>query len=212
MKNLKCISVITISFLLLSCGSTMKNTWTKSGFTGKKFNNILVVGATKNLESRNTFESLVVKLLSEEGITAKTSLDIFPPVKDNNDLNEEKVIQKIKDGNYDAVIVASLVDVDTKDVRESDNYYGGVAYVPRRYGYSRYIYSSYSFAYSSDYYRQQKTYIVESRLFDTSEDSKEEALIWSGQSNITDPSSYESASKQFAKTLVKSLLESKLLQ
>lgn len=212
MKKLKFLTFIVLTALLFSCSSTMKNTWTKSGFTGKKFNNILVVGATRNLESRTNFENSVVKLLGEKGIKAHTSLDIFPPVKDSNELDEEKVIEKIKNGNYDAVMVASLVDVDTKDVRESSNYYGGVAYAPRRYGYSRYIYSSYAFAYSPDYYRQQKTYVVESRLFDTSEESKEDALIWSGQSNITDPSSYESASKKFAKTLVNSLLASKILQ
>lgn len=200
-----------LTFLLISCGSTMKNTWTKPDYTGKKYNSILVVGATKNLESRKTFESLVVKLLGENGITAQTSLDIFPPVKDAKELGEDKIIETIRKGNFDAVIVASLIDVDTKDVRESSNYYGGV-YMPRRYGYSRYIYSSYNFAYSPDYYRQQKTYVVESRLFDTSEQTKEDALMWAGQSNITDPSSYESASKQYAKTLVKSLLKTQILK
>lgn len=212
MKNLKFLSTLTFTFLLLSCSSTMKNTWTKADFTGKKFNNILVVGATKNLESRNTFESIVVALLAENGMKAKTSLDIFPPVKDVNELAEDKIIEKIKNGNYDAVLVASLVNVNTQDVRESGNYYGGGTYMPVRYGYGRYIYSSYNFAYSPDYYRQQTTYVLESRLFDTSENSKEEALVWTGQSNVTDPSSYESASKNYAKKLVKSLLDSKILQ
>lgn len=211
MKNLKFLSILTLTFLMFSCSSTMKNTWTKADFTGKKFNNILVVGATKNLESRKTFESTVVALLSENGITAKTSLDIFPPVKEVDELAEDKIIEKIKNGNYDAVLVASLVNVNTQDVRESGNYYGG-AYMPIRYGYGRFIYSSYNFAYSPDYYRQQTTYVLESRLFDTSENSKEEALVWTGQSNVTDPSSYESASKNYAKKLVKSLLASKILQ
>lgn len=213
MKNLKFTAIFALAILVTSCSSSMKNTWTKSGFTGKKFNNILVVGATKNLESRTAFENSVVNLLGEKGITAHTSLDVFPPVKDAKELDEEQIIGKIKNGNFDAVIVASLVDVNTKDVRETSNYYsGGVVYGPRRYGYSRYIYSSYSLAYSPDYYRQQKTYVVESRLFDINEGSKEDALMWVGQSNITDPSSYESASKTFAKKLVKSLLDSKMLQ
>jgi len=211
MKKIKSIIVFGMIFLLFSCGSTMKHTWTKADYTNKKFNNILVVGATKNLESRNTFETTVVKLLAEKGITAKTSLDVFPPVNNINELSEDKIIETIKNGNYDAVIVASLVDVNTKDVKESGNNYGGV-YVPVRYGYGRYIYSSYNFAYSPDYYRQQKTYVLESRLFDTSENSKEEALVWTGQSNITDPSSYEALSTKFAKILVTSLLSSPILK
>jgi hypothetical protein len=211
MKNLKFLSILWVTFVMISCSSTMKYTWTKPDYTGKKYNNILVIGATKNLESRNTFESTVVNLLAESGINAKTSLDIFPPLKDAEQLAEDKIIEKIKSGNYDAVIVASLIDVNTQDVRESGNYYGG-AYMPMRYGYGTYIYSSYNFAYSPDYYRQQKTYVLESRLFDTNENTKEDALVWTGQSNVTDPTSYESASKQYAKTLVKSLLESKMLQ
>ena len=210
MKNLKILSVFAFALILSSCSSTMKHTWTKPDYSGKSYKNILVIGATKNLESRNTFESSVVSLLAEKGINAKTSLDIFPPVQEGDELAEDQIISKIKKGNYDAVLVASLVDVNTQDVRESGNYYGG-AYMPVRYGYGRYIYSSYNFAYSPDYYRQQTTYVLESRLFDTSEKSKEEALVWTGQSNITDPSSYESASKSFAKKLVKSLIESKII-
>lgn len=210
MKNFKKIISFSFIIILFSCGTTMKNTWTKNGFSGKKFNNILVIGATKNLESRQTFENNVVALLAENGITAKTSIDVLPPISNPEETSEDKIIDIIKNGNYDAVLVASLVDVNTKDVRESSNYYGGV--YPVRYGYGRYIYSSYNFAYSPDYYRQQQTFVLESRLFDTSETTKEEALIWTGQSNFTDPNSYESLSKKFAKTVVDALLKSQILK
>ena len=112
MKKVKFLGVIIFTFLFVGCSPTMKHTWTKADFTGKNFNNILVVGATKNLESRNTFESAVVELLAEKGIKAKTSLDVFPPAQDADKMAEEEIISRIKKGNYDAVLVASLVNIN----------------------------------------------------------------------------------------------------
>ncbi|TFG74482.1 MAG: hypothetical protein E4H26_07895 [Flavobacteriales bacterium] len=215
MKTLNIIGAAILFLILSSCGSAMKYTWTKEGYTGKHFEKILVIGASKNMESRSVFENTVVKLLAEEGITAENSLKAIPPIQDITQISEEKIVDAVKAGNYDGVIVATLIDVNTKDVMESGTpmygpMYGGRGYYG--YGYGRYVYSGYNYMYTPDYYRQQQTYVVESRLFDTHAESADKALIWSGQSNITDPSSFESGAASFAKTLVKSLLKSKLIE
>jgi len=215
MRTLISIAVAVLLLIISSCGSAMKYTWTKEGYTGKHFDKILVIGASKNLESRSAFENTVVRLLGEEGIMAENSLKAIPPIQDLTQISEEKIVDAVKAGNYDGVIVGTLVDVNTKEVVESGSpvygpMYGGRGYYG--YGYGRYIYSGYNYMYTPDYYREQQTYVVESRLFDANAESAEKALVWSGQSNITDPSSFESGATKYAKTLVKTLLKSKLIE
>lgn len=145
---------------------------------------------------------------------AENSLKAIPPIQDLTQILEEKIVDAVKAGNYDGVIVGTLVDVNTNEVVESGTpiygpMYGGRGYYG--YGYGRYIYSGYNYMYTPDYYREQQTYVVESRLFDANAESAEKALVWSGQSNITDPSSFESGATKYAKTLVKTLIKSKLI-
>ncbi|MCJ7468426.1 MAG: hypothetical protein MUO53_17235 [Maribacter sp.] len=215
MKRLKSVALLSIVSLLFSCGATMKHTWSKEGYAGKHFEKILVIGASRNLESRSTFENTTVKLLAENGITAENSLSVLPPIRDINEISEERIIKAVKDGNYDGVIIATLLDINTKEITQIGTPMYGPMYAGRGYygyGYGRYIYGSYNYMYTPDYYHEQKTYVVETRLFDATADSVKNALLWSGQSDITDPSSYEAGAASYAKTLVNSLLKYKVVQ
>lgn len=205
MKTKIIIGLIAISFLW-SCATSMKYTWTKENFEGKHFNKILVLTITKNLQSRTQFENTVVKYLSEEGINATNSLSVFSPVEDSKSLTKEAIAERIKKGNYDGVLVTSLIDVNTQDVRVDNS----AAYnpMPYAYGYRGYIYSGYGNMYAPDYYRQQKTYVLESRLYDVNIENPKEAIVWSGQSSLTDPYSSDSASKTYADKLVNTLIKS----
>lgn len=205
--KMRILIALTTIFIMSSCVSTMNYTWQKEGFEGKSFKKILVVATSKNLESRTTLENTVVSWLAKEGINAENSLSVFPPIVDIKEIDESIIESRIKEGNYDAVIVSSLVDVNKQDVYEQ-----GTNYYPMRYGYRRHIYSGYGYAYSPGYYRQQKTYVLESRLFDTAIENSKEAIVWSGQSSLTDPSSYESGAKKYASTLVHTLLKSKTIK
>ncbi|MCF6358823.1 MAG: hypothetical protein L3J54_13560, partial [Draconibacterium sp.] len=128
-------------------------------------------------------------------------------VEDMEDVTEEQIEARIKEGNYDAVLVTTLIDVKTQDVRVNNTSYYPMNY-GYGYGYRSYIYSGYHHMYANDYYRQQKTYVLETRLYDVSESDPKEAVVWSGQSELTDPSGSNSASKSYSDTLVKTLIES----
>ena len=200
-----------VGVLTSSCSSTMKSTWTKDAFAGKDFDKILVVGATRNLSSRTAFENTVVQLLQEQGIGAENSINTFPQLERVEEMGEEAITKIVQDGGFDGVLVASLLDVNSREVLES---YGGTAYPMGMYGrygygYGRYIYGGYT--YRSEYTREQKTYVIEARLFDAEAATREKALVWAGQSNLTDPSSFESGAKSFAKTTVRTLLKSGLV-
>jgi len=207
MKTRIIISLIAMTFLW-SCATSMKYTWTKENFEGKQFDKILVLTISKNLKSRTLFENTVVEYLAEGGVKATSSLSVFTPVEKMEDLSEDEIEARIKKGNYDGVLVTSLVDVNTQDVQANNT----TSYYPMSYGhgygYRSFIHSGYGNMYEPDYYREQKTYVLESRLYDVSESDPKEAVVWSGQSELVDPSGSESASKRYSDILVKTLLES----
>ncbi len=209
MKTRVIVSLIAMTFLW-SCATTMKYTWTKESFEGKKFDKILVLTISKNLKSRTLFENTVVEYFAEEGINATNSLSVFTPVEKMEDLTEDEIEARIKKGNYDGVLVTTLVDVNTQDVQVNNTSYYPMSY-GYGYGYRSFIYSGYGNMYQPDYYRQQKTYVLESRLYDVTKSDAKEGVVWSGQSELTDPSGSESASKKYSDTLVKTLIESGII-
>ena len=207
MKTRIFLSLIALTFLW-SCSTTMKYTWTKDNFEGKSFDKILVLTISKNLKSRTLFENTVVDLLKEEGITASNALNVFTPVEKLDGLSEDEIGNRIKNGGYDGVLITSLVEVNTKDVRVNNyNYYPYMYGGRYGYGYRSFIHYNYDFMYR-DQYRQEKTYVLETRLYDVNEPDAKEAVVWSGQSELVDPSGSESASKSYSKSLVRTLMES----
>jgi hypothetical protein len=184
----------------------MKYTWTKDNVEGKEFEKILVLVISKNTEARAIFENTIVQALAEENIYAENSLKLFPPIISIDKLSEKAIESKIRLAGYDAVIVSGLVDIKKQEVFEYDSFYR-----PYPYRFPRHIYYGYGYAYSPGYYRQEKSFVVESRLFDATEPTAEEAIIWSGQSEITDPHSFESGAKEHAYSMVKTLLKSGVL-
>ncbi len=210
MKIRVIVSLIAMTFLW-SCATTMKYTWTKESFEGKKFDKILVLTISKNLKSRTLFENTVVEYFAEEGINATNSLSVFTPVEKMEDLTEDEIEARIKKGNYDGLLVTTLVDVNTQDVQVNNTSYYPMSY-GYGYGYRSFIYSGYGNMYRPDYYRQQKTYVLESRLYDVTKSDAKEGVVWSGQSELTDPSGSESASKNYSDTLVKTLIESGIIK
>ncbi|WP_163717800.1 hypothetical protein [Mangrovibacterium lignilyticum] len=202
-----------MSVLVLgACTSTMKHTWKRADYNGKSFNSILVIAITKNLEARTTFENTIVEELKKQGINASNSLDVFPPILNVADLSEEEIASKIMEGNYDAVIASSLIKEDSRDVKEVAT---GAYYGPGMYGYGGYrgyIRYGYGFAYTPEYYRQEKSYILETRLFDVEGANPQDAIVWTGQSSLIDPSSYYSGAKEYARKLVKTLVDDNVIQ
>ncbi|MFT6797779.1 MAG: hypothetical protein ACJART_002933 [Maribacter sp.] len=206
MKIPKLIAATVLLLIISSCGSTMKNTWTKEGYSGKNFEKILVIGISRNVDSRTVFENTVVKLLGNKGITAHNSLEAIPPVKDITQMSKERIVAAVRDGNYDGVIVSTLLIVNSEDILQS------TSMGKMNYGFGGYIYSGYDTMYTPDYYREQKSYVLETRLFDANEESAEKALVWSGESKLTDPGTFEAAAAMYAENVVEILVNSALVK
>jgi len=190
--------------LLWSCASTMSSTWQKSDYEGREFDKILVVVEATNKQGRINAENTIVDKLQKEGINATNSLGVFPLNENVESLAPEEIESRILEGGYDGVLVSSLVDANSRQVREG----GGISSEPVYYRYGRRVRMGYVHVQEPEYYRQQTTYVLETQLYDTKNDANKESVVWAGQSEETDPSSVDSAVKSYSKKLVKSLLDS----
>lgn len=207
MKTKIMLSLLAVT-LFWSCSTIIKYTWTKENIEGKSFNKVLVLTLSKNLKSRTLFENTVAELLTKEGITASNGLKVISPFENAKNLSEDEIGKRIIAGGYDAILVTTLIDINTRDVQVNNyNYYPYIYGGRYGYGYSSYIYSSYNYMYN-DQYREEKTYVLETRLYDVNETKTKEAVLWSGQSGLLDPSGSESATKTYCYKLVKTLMES----
>lgn len=208
MKTKVVLSLVLMVFLW-SCSTTMKYTWTKDSYEGKSFDKVLVLAITKNLKSRTLFENTAVELLQKEGINASNALNVFTPVEDMKELTQAEVEKRVKAGGYDAILVTSTIEVNTRDVRVNNyNYYPYMYGGRYGYGYGSFIYYNYDYWWGMEQYREEKTFVLETRLYDVNESNQKEAIVWSGQSELVDPSGAESASKTYSNRLVKTLIES----
>ena len=196
--------LFTVIFLG-SCTSTMKYTWSKVDFEGKKFNKILVIVMSSTEQGRMTAEEIMVKDLAKQDIQATNSFTVFPPNENMESLTENEIENRILDGGYDGVLVTKLIDAKSREVREGGSTY---YYQPMTYRYHRSIRMGYMNMYEPEYYRQALTYVIESQLFDVEAEATRESVVWSGQSEVTDPVSFESASEEYSRTLVKTLIKS----
>lgn len=158
---------------------------------------MLVASLSANVGARQMVETQMVEALQKRGIVAGRGQDIFPP-KFNPESEPDKAAaaDKMKAAGFTSVLTVSLVN------KESQSRYvpGTMSYAPyptfgwygRFWGYYGYMYGA---TYSPGYYTTDKTYFLESNLYDLNQDGK---LVWSGQSETYNPNSLESFAKAFA--------------
>jgi hypothetical protein len=203
--------------VICSCSTMTKisGTWTKPGYTGTKFNKILVVAISNDITKRNSVEASVKGSLTYYKMNATTSEKIidFSKVDKNNNgkidsTKRDEVLKMIRNGGYDGALVISLLDIKERtqyipgETYYQPSYYG--AYGAGNYdGFYGYSYTTYEVVTTPGYFKQTKKIYIESRLFDLSKDE----LLWSARSVTANPLDINDFSKSLANTIVKALLK-----
>lgn len=213
MKRVCAVSAIIVVVLFVACSSTKESTgvWVdKEKIQGKAYDNFFVIVMTADIEARVKLENDLADLITSRGHKAVKSYEVLPAdLKDPKPPAVDDLIAKIKASDCDAVFVASLLDKND-DIRYSS---GGTHYTMRTgYAWSGTFFGYYSHYYttvsSPGYYSNDKTYFMQSNLFDKAS----QELMCSVQSEIFNPSSLPSFSRTYISTLMKQLDKAKLLK
>ncbi|HRI61494.1 MAG TPA: hypothetical protein PK228_17270 [Saprospiraceae bacterium] len=176
---------------------------------GKKFQKVFLLALTSNMSARQTVETDQAKACAAEGIVTVKSSDVFTPGFLKSDPGKDAILQKIKESGCDAIFTSALVDTKTET-----RYVPGTTtmYAPYpAYGYygsfgGYYGYSS-TYMYDPGYYVNDKTYYIESNLYDLATGE----IVWSVQSEAYDASDLNSLSKEYAALLINKLKQEGVL-
>lgn len=202
--------LIMAAAYLQGCYSTnISASWMNQDLTARQFKKVLVIGMSTNVVARATVEDELVYFMRLKGINAIAASSVLPP--DRSIVSEPQEVQKkkLQENGFDGIIAISLMEKkeETKYVQGSSAYapvsfYGG--YYGSFYSYYPHMYSN---VYQPGYYVQSETIFLNTSLFDV--DSGD--LLWSAQSETTDPSSLDSFANSYARSMTTYLLKRKIL-
>jgi hypothetical protein len=189
----------------------------------KKYNRLAILAMFPVMSNRAIVELAIDDKLEALGINSMTTFDVFPFAGDKEVLDKmnlsgdalrEKVKEKIKTYEIDALMTISLLDAKQEEryVQGSSLTISGPAYYSSypEYGYHYYDYYAYAYStvYNRGYYTTTTTYFIEINLYDIST----EKLIWTGQSKTVDPQSVEKEAKNFANLVANELFTKKVIK
>lgn len=210
MKKSSLLGALLVLIMVSGCAPSTKilGSWTGPDTPAEPYNNIFVTAITENLVARQTVENDIDAMLQARGVTASSSFDIIPPGFKATEDNKAATVKAIKDGGSDAIMTVALLDQtsETRYVPGSTSYYpmGFGGYYGNFYGY----YSYYNpVMYNPGYYATDKNYYLEINLYDVDT----QKLVWSAQSESTNPSSIETFSKSFSELVVTQLIKDGLI-
>ncbi len=164
---------------------------------------IFIFVMTQNYEAQVNLETDLAAAAEKRGIKTVKSIDAFGPIVTLDKLPKSEVLLKaIRDLGCDAIFTVAVVD------QQSETHYNPgsasvglfVPYSGYGYGYSGYYAYSPAF-YSPGYYTTEKTYFIESNLFN----ANTEKMLISMQSKVVNPPTILKASKQYTDMLVTEL-------
>ena len=213
MKNSPFVLLMT-TFIFAACSSPKKSTgvWVnKEKIQGKSFSKIFIVVMTADPEARSTVENDIAAIATSRGHPVVKSIDVIETdIKNPKVPTKDEVVAKIKETGCDGVFVAALLKKEeavgftqgtTAYSIAPYQSYGGGTYT----GYYTYWYPSVS---TPDYYSHEKTYVMQSNLYDVAS----EEIMWSVQSKVFSPETIKKFSQAYTSTLVKQLEKGNLIK
>ncbi len=206
---MKCFSFLLLSAVIFSsCSNSSMRimaTWVnKQDMPARQpgKHKIFIFVMTQNYEAQVNLENDLASAAEAKGIKTVRSIDAFGPILTTDKLPKKEVLLKaIRDLGCDAIFTVAVVD------QKSETHYvpassSGV-YTPYP-GYGNYYSGYYTYTpsfYSPGYYTSEKTYFIESNLFD----ANTEKMLISMQSKVVNPPDITKASKKYTEMLVTEL-------
>ena len=199
------LTLITLFMLgapSLFAGTKIVHRWVLTEQPMPKLKKILVVAVIENYLVRQYFEDEMEKLLAKSGVEGVRSHMVLPP---RNELMEGELKQRIKESDLDAVLVIrpKAMRQETKEVVVGNFYMPPPGY----YNFWPYWNMTYS-QFSTTSYMEENTIVsAEFNLYNT----KDEKLLWSGETDTVYSKDFEKLGKEYASALVRQLKKDKVL-
>ena len=203
--------ILLISFIGACAPSTMiTGSWlNKSGFEGKQFKSVFIAAMTSNMAVKNAIEEAFAREATARNIRSIKSIDFFKPKMNVTEPpSKEEILNQIRATGSETILTVNLKDKEnqTRYVPgsnsyapvQSNNYYNSF------YGYYQ---TAYVENYTEGYYTTDKVYFIECNLYNAAN----EELLWSAQSETTNPSKIESFAKEYAALVVAQLQKDRAL-
>lgn len=187
--------------LLVGCGPSVQltKTWTDPSLNSdtKPFNKVLVIAQLKDDLTRRIAEDKIVASSSKGNFVQ--SYNYLKP----SEQEEKLVISDLARDGIDGIILMRLTDIEkTTSYAQGATYYGG-------WGYRGGFYGGYGYGYGSPgYYQQDKTYYVETNIYDV----KSNKLLWTGVVSTTNPSKLDTTLDAIIATVKKELSNKGLIK
>ena len=197
------LTVLAITVLPLMADTKIVHHWVLTGEPLPRFQKMLVASVMENYLIRQEFEDEMEKLLEKYSVEGIPSYMVLPP---RNEMMEGELKQRIKESVLDSVLV-----VRPKAMRkETDEVVTGGIYMPPPgyYAFWPYWNMAYGGLYPTSSYTKENVMVrVEFNLYST----KDEKLVWSGESDTVYEKNFERLGKGYAKALVNQLKKDKVI-
>lgn len=216
MRTINYVFILAVVLVFISCSSSQKvlSSWVnKEELKGKKYSKVFIAVLTQNTSSKTILEYDLAATLNEQGYqTVKSTDALSGSFRDNPNLTKDDVLAKVRETNCDVILTVTLLDskTETRYVPGTSVYASYAPYPAYGYygGFGTY-YGYYAPAiYSSGYYTTDKTYFLESNLFDAAT----EKILWSVQSSTYNPDNIKEFSSRYCKLLVSQAKDDELLK
>lgn len=196
-------AILTILTVQVGARTTVVHRWILTEEPIPRLSKILVIAVLENYLIRQELEDEMERLLAKSGVQGVKSHMVLPP---RNEVLPGEMKQRIKEGDYDAVLV-----IRPKAARqETEEVVTSVEYVPPP-GY--YTFGPYwnlvggQFAATSSYFKEHTVVSAEFNLYNT----KDEKLLWSGETDTVYSEDFGKLGKQYAGALVKQLKKDRVI-
>lgn len=223
MKNFKKILLLIILVVSFSSCSGIKvvDSWKADNINSLKDAKILVIARSDDMVGRQRFEQEIAERLRAGGIDATESYKKFPAMKQNKELSEEEInqrVQIIKNEGFKGVVLTVLKDMSKEIVTSESGGYVSGGYYPSYYGgyyggfggyYGR-VYSPYGYGYGGTYVPSEtrtytsETYSLETVIYNLDLEPGKQ-LLGVIAIDITDPKSASKVAPKYADAVAKQL-------
>jgi len=198
------VMIFALAATPLLASTRIVHRWVLTGLPMPQFKKMLVASVMENYLIRQEFEDEMKKQLAKYGVEGVPSYLVLPP---KNEMMECELKQRIKESSLDSVLV-----VRPKNVRkETEEVITGGMWVPPPgyYAFWPYWNMAYGDLYPTSSYTKENVVVrVEVNLYDT----KNEKLVWSGETDTVYSKDFEKLGKDYAKTIVGQLRKDKVLR